>query len=190
MHQSEYSGECHARFHVYVLRRAAWIERESNSQPLESQADDWLRPLGHSEWWWDVFKNLIESCPISHLTFAFFRLWLSRGFFFAFHFRVTSHLTFAFFCLYLRYFAFDFCVISRLFALFRIWLSRGFFFAFDFRVFSPLTFAFFAYIRVNLHLTFAFFAFICVFPHLIALLRFHWRYNAFEFCVITHSFAL
>ena len=58
---------------------------------------------------------------ISHLTFSFFRLWLSRGFF----------------RLYSNYFLLDFRVFSPLFAFFRLWFSR----------FSPW-FAFFAFIRI------------------------------------------
>ena len=56
----QFSDKYHARFHVYGLHQAAWIERESNPRSLKSQAEDQLRPLGHSDWWRDVFKNLIE----------------------------------------------------------------------------------------------------------------------------------
>ena len=85
--------------------------------------------------WFDVQAyNVIQGIM---LLLALFRIWLLR--FFAF-IRVISHLTFAFFRLYSRYFEFEFRVFSPLKALFRIWLSR--FFAFI-RVISHLNFALF-----------------------------------------------
>ena len=134
----------------------AWVSPsyvEPNLQPFASQANDKVRPIGHSEWWWDVFKNLIESCHINYSNNWNYEI--------DFNGLMYRHITWykiiiMLLCFYLRYFAFAFRRFSPLFALFRIWLSRQF-----------------AFIGVITHFSFA------LFRLYLRFYAFHSRYYAF-----------